>query len=206
MQCTVPPTGIGVQALTQARLGDQRGRGPDVPAECLPDTVGSEWIEYDESSIRLGDVFVFQNITTGQVRANPVNARTVPDLNSPALAEHVCSPVRRPAKGTITPDGRFAIATGPTGRFLERCGTSLHLALDSGPFMTISTRALFWLAGPHGPIDGILLPSLRRVTITGPPGDLIFLSVSNRYVYVEAAAFPSSLTRIWSAPLPMTVR
>jgi hypothetical protein len=179
----------------------------DTPgAECLPDTVGSDWIEYDESSVRLGDVFVFQNITTGQVRANPANARTVPDVNSPELAEHLCPPVRRPAKGTITPDGQFAIATGPTGTFLEHCGTSLHLVLDNSPFLTISARALFWLAGAHGPIDGMLLPSLRRFAIAGPPGDLISVSVSYQHLYVEASASPSSLTRVWSAPLPMAIR
>jgi hypothetical protein len=175
-------------------------------AECLPDTVGSDWIEYDETSVRLGDVLVFQNITNGQARANPADATTVPDLNSPELADHLCSPVRRPAKGTITPDGQFAIVTGPTGTFLERCGTRLHLALDNGPFLTITARALYWLAGPHGPINGILLPSLRRFTIPGPPGDLIYMSVSDRHLYVEAAAPPSPLTHVWSAPLPTAVR
>ena len=179
----------------------------DAPgAECLPDIVGSVWIEYDEASVRLGDVFVFQNITTGQVRANPANATTVPDLNSPELAEHLCSPVRRPAKGTIRPDGQFAIASGPSGTFLERCGRSLHLALGNGPFLTITGRALFWLAGPHGPIDGISLPSLQQFTIAGPPGDQIFLSVSDRYLYVEAAASPAALARVWSAPLPRALR
>jgi hypothetical protein len=168
--------------------------------------MGSDWIEYDQSSVRLGDVLVFQNITTGRAHANPANVTTVADLNSPDLAEHLCAPVRAPAKGMITPDGRFAIARGPTGTFLERCGARLHLAVNNGQFLASSPHALFWPAGPHGPIDGILLPSLRRFTIPGPPGDLIFLSISSRHLYVETAAPPAALTRVWSAPLPSAAR
>jgi hypothetical protein len=81
---------------------------------CIPLAVGSDWIEFDKQSYRRGDRFIFQNINTGVVERDPTNATTLPDLDSPVLAQRVCTPLRVPRHGRLSFDGRFPVAEGAT--------------------------------------------------------------------------------------------
>lgn len=170
---------------------------------CIPTAVGTDWIEFDEQSYRLGDRFVFQNIVSGALRKDPANRGTVANLDSPGLAERVCAPLSVPREGTLTFDRSFAVADGPSGTFLERCGTRLHLGLDS-PDIDIAPGAIVWLASPRRPVSGVLLPSLRRFTVALPPGhyDVIAVDLSLRRIYIDAMA-RSGAYNVWSAPTPV---
>src|SRR5581483_505647 len=110
---------------------------------CIPIAVGTDWIEYDKQSIRLGDRFIFQNIATGAVRGDPTNAKTLADLDSPSLAQRVCDPLRVPRHGQLTFDGRFAVAEGATGTFLEKCGTHLRIPVSSDD-VAVGRGSLVW--------------------------------------------------------------
>jgi hypothetical protein len=104
-------------------------------SSCVPAAIGSDWIEYDESSEQFGDRFVFQSISGGELRRDPANARTVVDLSSPRLARSLCAPLSVSKYGRVTLDVAFAVASGPAGAFLERCGRRLHLALGPAVFV-----------------------------------------------------------------------
>ncbi len=68
-------------------------------SNCTPIAIGTDWIQYDADTVQQGDKMVFQAIATGAVRRDPTNATTVPDLNRPNLARHLCAPLRVPAQG-----------------------------------------------------------------------------------------------------------
>ncbi|HJS95100.1 MAG TPA: hypothetical protein VJ741_12620 [Solirubrobacteraceae bacterium] len=170
---------------------------------CVPLAVGTDWIEYDkERSARLGDRFIFQKLDTGALRGNPTGPRTLPDLDSPVLAQPVCAPLRVPRHGTLTFDGRYAVAAGATGTFIERCGSRLHLPV---PFLTVATGpgAIVWLPSPTSAVSGVFLPSLRRFKIAPPPGDAyaVDVEVSLRHIYITMAPRASGID-VWSAPAP----
>jgi hypothetical protein len=173
---------------------------------CVPIDVGTDWIEYDKQSDRLGDRFIFQNIASGAVRRDPRNQRTVANLDSAALARHVCAPLRVPRHGTLTFDGHFAVADGPLGTFLECCGTPLHRRLPSND-IALAPGALIAIGKPTDALSGIFLPSLRRFSIVPPPGrpDMIGVDLSLRHIYVDALA-RSGTYNVWSAPAPRRSR
>jgi hypothetical protein len=170
---------------------------------CIPIHVGTDWIEYDQQSNRFGDRFVFQNIASGALRKDPSNRRTIVNLDSPTLAEPVCGPLRVPREGTLEFAGRFAVADGPSGTFLERCGTRLHLSLPPD-FIALTPHAIVTIGRPTRALGGILLPSLRRFTVALPPGrpDVIAVDLSRTRIYVDAMA-RSGAYNVWSAPTPV---
>jgi len=185
-----------------------------------PVAIGSHWIEYYGTTEpgcleHCAYQYTFGETATGQLRTLPAwapGASTIPDLNSPALAAHLCSPLRVPqgfptdlTSSTLAPDplvfaGQFAAGAESVIRgglyqlrlLLERCGSNLHLVLTSqltsSPTnqFAINRRALVWLNYRGGPIHGIFLPSLRKFTITSPPASLgssVFLT--SRRLYLE---------------------
>src|SRR5581483_5303078 len=153
---------------------------------CVPLAVGTDWIEYDkEHSIRLGDRFIFQSLDTGVVRRDPTGPRTLPDLDSPVLAQPVCAPLRVPRHVTLIFDGRFAVASGATGTFIEKCGTRLRLPVPSLD-ASAAPEAIVWLTSPTHDPGGVFLPSLRRFSIARPPGHsyLVDVELSIRHIYV----------------------
>lgn len=120
-----------------------------------PVAVGASWIEFDttvcETEPHCGNsAYAFESVQTGRVRSDPTSANTFADLNSPALARKVCSPLRVPMAnvgteedvyqwaarpGTISFYGNSVLANGrfrdgSTGLFLERCGSHLHRFID----------------------------------------------------------------------------
>ena len=93
---------------------------------------------------------------------------------------------RRPRPGS----GRSVFARhGPTGTFLEHCGTRLHLALPSDD-VGLAPGALVVVGAPTHALSGIFLPSLRRFRVLLPPGrpDVIDATLGLRNIYVHAMA------------------
>ncbi|HEX3975719.1 MAG TPA: hypothetical protein VHW96_05610 [Solirubrobacteraceae bacterium] len=190
-------TAVSIPAVCRRRFG----RGPS----CLPAAVGTDWIKYDEERGNLGDRWLFQNIVTGAVRNDPTNAHTQPDLDSPLLINPVCAPLRVPSEAsqnTLERDGRFAILQTDTGIFLEHCATHLHeLLTDATPSVTAAPAEVMWVSRPMRPLDGVLLPSRRRFTMSRPPGALLDdVEISARHIYVLGSTRDTNDV-VWSAPL-----
>lgn len=169
---------------------------------CIPIAVGTDWIEYDKQSIRLGDSFIFQNLATGAVRRDPTNTTTLPDLDSPVLAQRVCPPLRVPPHGTLTFDGRFALAEGAAGTFIEKCGSHLHVAVSSDT-VAAAPDSIVWSVSPTSAPSGVFLPSLRRFTIAPPPGHsfIVDVELGIRHIYITVATGGGGAD-VWSAPAP----
>lgn len=182
-------------------------------SSCTVYAVGSDWVEYDESSLRLGDRFVFQNIASGTLRRDPANAFTLADLSSPTLAHRLCRPLRTSrGDSMIGLPGRFALAISESGSVLERCGTRMHrpLAFDNGSVIdtwsSSDARALVWNANHGYALDGLFFPSLQRFTVSAPPRQFRLGSAefaSDRHIYLEVPPnSPTSQARVLWAPLP----
>jgi hypothetical protein len=170
---------------------------PSGPASPVPVAVGSSWIEFNTTPCEpdpphCGNAaYVFESVKSGQVRSDPTSATRFADLNSPALARKVCSPLRVPKAnmeseedlyrwaarpGTITFYGRSVMANGmfrdgSTGLFLERCGSHLHRFIDDNindpPVVAANSQLVIWQARADR-LSGLWLPSLRPFVISLP--------------------------------------
>lgn len=186
------------------RIASSCQRFNDPAGNCTPSAVGTDWIKYDQESYHVGDRFVFQNIASGAVRRDPTNAKTLPDLDSPVLARRICDPLRVPPRGTLALDGRFAVANGPSGIFLEQCGTKLHRLLSAVVDTANAPGSIMWLSGPNGRPHGIFLPSLQRFTVAPPPGaaDLVDVELGIRHMYIVGLS-RNDTNDVWSAAAPV---
>ena len=200
-------TGVWKSLALPAVCRHAAGKGPS----CLPADVGTNWIKYDEASVKLGDRWLFQNIVTGAVRNDPTNAHTLPDLDSPLLTEAICAPLRVPSdktQDTLQLDGRFAVLRVRAGIFLEHCGAHLHRPIaDDAPWVTVGPQEIMWSPRPTHSMQGIFLPSRRRFSVAIPGGASIqFLAIAARHLYViglaGAGTTAGSVGVVWSAPLP----
>jgi hypothetical protein len=161
-------------------------------------------------------VVAFENVQTGGVRADPSTATTTVDLDAPQLAEPVCAPLSQPSLRVGGPK-RFGVLTSLgsrfelTGRYLERCGTHLHLLLPGGhggggggPTMAANRRVVVWSTAAGG-VSGLFLPSLRRFTVPPPPhtGDQ-FRQVGGAYAFglTSKAIYLSSGRGNWRIAVP----
>lgn len=181
-------------------------------SSCDVDAIGSDWIEYDESSALVGDRFVFQNIDSGALRHDPASAGTLADLSSPRLRHRLCRPLRAsPGESMIGLPERFALALTEAGAALERCGTRRRHSVDFDDGSAADTwsagdaRTLVWDPGGSR-LDGLFLPSLRRFTLSASAlrsravGTEI---VSDRHIYYNVVPdSPTAPLRVLSAPLP----
>jgi hypothetical protein len=158
--------------------------------------VGASWIEFDVTACETAPhcaaaAYVFKSIRSGRVRSDPTNATTFADLDSPALARRVCSPLRVPKAnvgvegdlyqwaarpGTIRFYGSSVMANGrfrdgTAGLFLERCGSRLHRYIDTDiyatPDVAVNAHMVIWQRG-RDQLAGLRLPSLRRLVIPLP--------------------------------------
>jgi hypothetical protein len=152
------------------------------------DGVGADWIEFDETTYHGSQDRVFQNIATGEVRDDPTTATTTADLNSPSLAQPLCSPLTTPHGteyagdefyGSLQFYGMFAIANaednGEQTAYLEHCGTKLHRLLtdandtyrSSLPPMSADAHAVIWQSRADS-LTGLFLPGMQRFTVKLP--------------------------------------
>jgi len=181
--------------------------------------VGDDWIQFElDCGYHCPPAgFAFQNIQTGQVDGQPPDWKPggtqIPDLNSPALTQTVCRPLRvgdgfpSPAQsfpGTVL-FGRFAIAASRGFTWhLERCGSRLHKPIGGGS-LAANRRTVVWTTGsprhPHRKIEGVFLPGLRPLVVQGPTRSLSDVAFSSRALYVWA---PGS-RRVWRTANPMLV-
>jgi hypothetical protein len=188
--------------------------------------IGTHWIEIKESCYHCANTYVFQNIQTGEVRSDPTHPTTTADVNSPRLAHRVCSPLAVPRAddgggdsnlsgwGSLRFYGSFAVAFGTDefgnpSVYLERCGSRLHLPIESGLCYLLTcvapvanSHAVIWQS-PGTPrtligqsaetqLNGYFLPSMRRFVITlpaplttqtlTPPQSSVVLTTRNLYV------------------------
>ncbi len=216
--CDRPGQWAGGFELYNLYTGEWRAVVPDPPQDVCDQppycgvTVGGfgvHWIEWVQVPCRYCTAnYVFQNIDTGQVGSLPgwqPGGQIIPDLDSESLARTLCPPLTVPAgappapgggppPGALSLYGSFAIASpGGGGDVLERCGSTLKLAVGShdGP-LGASSHAIVWANSRTGRrLHGLFLPSLRRFVIaTNPaaatrpfPGaDRVVLSSGELYV------------------------
>jgi hypothetical protein len=170
--------------------------GVPMPGSPGPVAVGSSWIEFGPTGCAphtCGNAaYAFESVQSGQVRSDPTSATTFADLNSPALARKVCSPLRVPKAnigsegdvyqwaarpGTITFYGSSVMANGlfrdgSTGLFLERCGSHLHRFIGDDiynpPDVAANAHLVIWQTRADQ-LRGLWLPSLRPFVIPMPP-------------------------------------
>jgi hypothetical protein len=167
------------------------------PANCgAIDGVGNDWIEFDETGYHGNQQRLFENIATGEVRADPTTRSRIADLNSPSLTRTLCRPLSTPYAaiydgmsdfyGSVQLYGTFAIAYkfsgGEQAAYLERCGSKLHRLLERAsytelPPMSVNAHAVIWQSGA-ATLTGLFLPRMKRFTIklpvaSGAPGSCL---------------------------------
>jgi hypothetical protein len=183
--------------------------------------IGSQWIEF---RITCGyhcgpTTFAFQNIQSGQIDDQPAEWRPggteVPDLSSPTLTRTLCKPLEVPAgftdpstqqtlPGTISFYGRFAVAQvwSPGNlnldTYLELCGSRLRKSIDPNGWPLAANRhAVVWTTnGISSKVDGLFLPSLRRLVFRAPSQEVSGVVFSTSRLYVESQG------RVWSTTRP----
>jgi hypothetical protein len=186
---------------------------------CTVVGVGARWIRLEFSCYHCRDRFEDQNFASGKVRSDPevAGGRTIADLDSPKLARTLCRPLRVPASAAPTPDtetepgfltrvGRFAVASGisrqsgPTS-FLEQCGSRRHRPLPAQSD-ALNAKAVLWVA--RGRVNGLLLPSLRPVTLDLPSGvsGAPALGRSTLYLGYSASSGLGAQGKLWAANAP----
>jgi hypothetical protein len=173
--------------------------------------VGTHWVEFDRNcdDVHLCPNYTFVNIQTGATRDASIPAGTLIDLNSVKLARKICRPLRLPniplfelPTKSLVFDGRFAIATGASGIFLERCGKRLHLRISPygnpfvGDVVGANSRAVVWQS-PERQLTGVFLPTLRRFVIRLPANSDYNIELGARTLYLL-----DSNGQVWTAPAP----
>lgn len=203
---------------------------PGCAAACLTVTaVGSDWISFAPQCPmeHCEKMFEFQNLATGETATDPTGPRTAVDLSSESLGRAVCAPVTVPQTnigsegylagwGSVTFDGRFAIATSDGGSYLEQCGSRLHefLTFTSYPGCAHAACAppsnshmIVWESKPLQ-LSGIFLPSRRRFKLAFPtptsvpvPGTYVN---GNKYglVLTQHTLYVSSNGYVFKASIP----
>jgi hypothetical protein len=221
---------IATGATQTVRSIDPSFGPPGCGVECfIPSGVGADWI-----AVRFGScddhcfpVSEFQNLQTGAGLQDPSNVTTTVNLDSPALSEKVCRPVKVPfaanfanpaSWGSVTFDRRIAIVSGPGGVYLERCGSKLHEFLtyttgftecpEAGCPPPWNSHLIVWESAP-GRLSGIFLPSLQRFTIhvparVDPAAASVHVVQSDQYTLVlgSRALYLQAPGGVWMTPVP----
>ncbi len=179
------------------------------------ESIGARWLERDEQwpgpcgsdyHTTCGPIVpVFVNLRTGTVRhgSPPQSSTTILDLSSPTLVRHLCAPLSVPAQTQVAMHGRVAIFSGPTGTYVQSCG-SLKRARIPAFYSIANQHALVWAVPEliqkwRGRIGGLLLPSLRPFTSKIPStvisGAYWILGSKDMYTLDPRGTF-------WAAPFP----
>jgi len=210
-------------AATYQALGCDSGCGSIVG-------VGSQWVGLENPGIEhVSPRISFENLLTGQVRADPTNATTNVNLDSPGLATHVCRPVTIPPVagvygefgdvwGSVTFKAGYAITAGYSGMYLERCGSRLHETLARFPTYAssgfyscpafacppaINAHEVLWQSQSRAVIHGIFLPDRQRFTVHLPAGlVLTTMGLAGTKLYLSGTYGSSSIPGVWTIPQP----
>jgi hypothetical protein len=168
---------------------------PTTGSSCYANAVGTDWVQLANTCEHCGTTYSFESIATGQV-VNSLSGWTpgghvIPNLNGPSLGEKLCSPLSVPSTpaqgygpgaGTLTFDGKFAIAYGNDNQgnfadYIERCGTRLHklvriCAGGSSCDVATSPHTMIWEPANAKPteLSGVRLPSLQPFVVPTPKG------------------------------------
>ena len=165
---------------------------------------------------------MIEQIKSGQIMTEPAGVTPggsqIIDLSSPSLTRTLCAPLQMPVRpGTIVPDGRFAIDTEGAApsysrhAYLERCGSSLHEPIGTDlSLFTADSQAVLWSAGSSvNELDGVFLPSLRRLKIRLPQ-ELASFCKQKGAVCIAGLALTSHALyvseengQVWAAPSPL---
>jgi hypothetical protein len=187
-------------------------------------TIGDQWIEFDVSyGYHSGPIVpMYEQIESGQITTEPAGVtpggNQIVDLGSPSLTRTLCAPLQRPVPpGTIVPDGAFAIDTEAEApsysrhAYLESCGSTVHEAIGTDlSLFTADSQAVLWNAGSAvNELDGLFLPSLRRLKIRLPQ-QLVSLCKQKGAVCIAGLALTSHALyvseengQVWAAPSPL---
>jgi hypothetical protein len=185
--------------------------------------VGTWWAEVDGSggSPHVGAGVSYVNLATGAVLPGFQRAkgRTYADLDSPALKQTTCAPVRVPAE--MDPEtstfraarlfflGGVAVETNLAGDArtrLQRCGSHKIYSYKTGAPFAINSKILVW-PKQLGELQGVYLKSHHHFTIKLRQASLATavienLALTHNSLYVE----PEGNFSVWTAKLPSRLR
>jgi hypothetical protein len=193
------------------------------PYMVIDEAIGARWLQIDEQlpgSCGDGVHFdcgpvrrTFFNLLTHALRHRwPKTPTTILDLDSPALAHHLCKPLHAPATGSLTLEGDVAVITTTDASYVQRCGSRTQtLLLQSGASVAgggllANDDAILWkLNNPltgvwHGQLNGVLLLTLERFTATVPPR--IATSSSAMLLGADRLYVSGDHGGLWAARLP----
>jgi hypothetical protein len=206
--------GIGPLTVNPALTAGCTGPQP----QCATiSAVGDDWMQVTGpcEMEHCDPVTSFQSLSTGAVEPDPVSRTVVPDLDSPTLARRVCAPVTVPSSmpldgvvwGSVQSDGRFQIAGGGGGSYLEQCGTTLHRFLTYLGCV-FNAHVVVWESKP-GRLSGMFLPSLRRFTISVPlkvdpqsPHEKFVRDNPYELALTTRTLYLSREEKVWTMPIP----
>jgi hypothetical protein len=103
------------------------------------------------------------------------------------------------------PNGSFSQSPSGYDEFLEKCGSKLHIRVYSG---AVTRHLLLWTdpskPGGEGPLLGITLPDLRRVSIQIPSHTAaepaVQVVLGSRHIYL----LDGNSERVWVTNIPKT--
>jgi hypothetical protein len=197
---------------------------PDFDGQpCRVVDVGRSWIKlaYSVCERQCADppAYLFVNVATGAVGADPSATTTLANLDSPALAQPVCAPLTVPPGagangepqdlgqlGPLVFAGRYALATTPAqigfaATYRERCGSHLHQLLCRECAVTANARVALWIGNGCTPaaasrprLAGIVLASGHRFQVRPPITPTCFAPFPTRPPAVLAFVKLSSRT------------
>ena len=176
------------------------------PTGAAPLAVGADRAELGSNcdEVHYCPTFSFVSIKTGEVRPDPTNAETAPDLNTDALARHVCAPLTVPAPELNAPtnrlqfDGKFILAYRAWRWVLERCGTRKRVSLNDAEAdvpEVANEHAVVWIKNNR--IVGRLLPSMGSFVVRDSPPHLVGVMLTSKALYALGSG-----RRLWRAPAP----
>lgn len=185
--------------------------------------IGERWIELEVTCgyHSYPSTSAFEQLRSGQVISQPASVgpggNQILDLDSSTLTQTLCAPLQVPSKGTIALDGGFALESvrdlnGVLHQtYLERCGSSLHMPVGGADStFAASGKAVLWTPIVSREIDGLLLPSLRRLELGLPRHVASLCSKRSSLICIQELALTGRTLyivdegyQVWTARLPV---
>jgi hypothetical protein len=160
--------------LSQALVEEAHSGGEVVLS---PNSVGAEWLGMSEGCYHCSAAGqeIYMSLTTGHVRSDPTGPHTRANPNLPALAQHLCAPLKLPilsygnfdepglVYGTATPmGGDYTVLAGAHGSYLQRCGSHRRELLCRRCAPAVTQKLVLWQSTARE-LRGLRLPGRHRV-------------------------------------------